>query len=68
MLYDLEADPAELRDLARSRPKVRKRLEALLAELAGGDPCTILRGAVRGGTSDAGLTEEEIRQLRALGY
>jgi arylsulfatase len=67
-LYDLVADPAERRDLSRARPDERRRLEDLLAELAGGEPCDVLQDAVRGGSSSEGLTPEEIQQLRALGY
>lgn len=67
-LYDLVADPGELRDLARVRPQAKARLTALLEEIAGGEPCAVIRGAVRGGTSDTGLTAEEIEQLRSLGY
>ncbi|MCP4574044.1 MAG: sulfatase-like hydrolase/transferase [bacterium] len=68
VLFDLVADPGELRDLARTRPRDKTRLAALMAELAGGESCVIIRGAVRGGTSDSGLTPEEVQQLRALGY
>lgn len=62
-LYDLDADPAESKDLAGDRPEVVRLLREALDEQD--------ERARREGTRQAGgkeLTEEERRQLEALGY
>lgn len=58
-LYDLAADPRELRNLAAERPEVAKELRALLDEHAARTPAT---------TPQSGLSDEQKEALRALGY
>jgi len=67
-LFNLVEDPAELRDLSRADRRRTRELRKELATIIGGDPCSVIRGAVRGATVESGLTAEEIEQLRALGY
>jgi arylsulfatase A-like enzyme len=60
-LYDRSADPYEQQDIGEERPEVRERLEALVAEYL----------AQRSGWEsgdDVELDEQELEQLRALGY
>jgi arylsulfatase A-like enzyme len=62
-LYDLEKDPGEREDLSGARPAVVKLLREALDDQA--------RRALREGTRQAGereISEEEARQLEALGY
>jgi arylsulfatase A-like enzyme/Tfp pilus assembly protein PilF len=63
-LYDLAADPGEVRDLtAARRPEARallRRLAALREEIE--------RGAPAPAAEPAALDEEALEQLRALGY
>ena len=63
MLFDLEADPGELEDLAADRPDIVERMLALLAERN-------LAGEVESAEEieDDQLGEEVRRRLRALGY
>jgi arylsulfatase A-like enzyme len=58
-LYDLETDPGELRDLSSERPAV---VESLLAELKA------LEGRQLEGVTPPPLTDDEIDELRSLGY
>ena len=59
-LYELESDPGETRNLSGERLDVRQRLSDLLdRELA---------GSQAGPAEEAELTDEERRQLEALGY
>jgi arylsulfatase A-like enzyme/Flp pilus assembly protein TadD len=61
-LYDLRADPAELRNVAARQPETAQRLDRLLSErLAAAEP----RGD---GRLVADLDEEERDRLRSLGY
>ena len=59
-LYDLAADPEELDDLAEARPEVLERLRSVL------DARLSAATGVR--VQEAALTEDEVSQLRALGY
>ncbi len=59
-LFDLEKDPAERHDLADQEPAARDRLRLLLDRHLG--------RASLGGGQEAALSEEEIEELRALGY
>lgn len=60
-LFDLAADPAELVDVAASRPELRARLAALLDEwLKANPPPSVEDGAAP--------SEERLRTLEALGY
>ena len=63
MLFDLDADPGELEDLAASRPDVVERMLGLLAERN-------LAGEIVSAEEieDDQLDEDVRRRLRALGY
>lgn len=67
-LYDLQVDPAEQADLAREQPTVVRELLTTLRTILGGAPCDVLREAARGRAPTAGLDDESIEALRALGY
>ena len=63
MLFDLEADPGELDDLATEQPRIVERMLGLLADhdLAGDvEPAVEI--------DDAQIDEDLRRRLRALGY
>ncbi|MCE2559465.1 MAG: sulfatase [Acidobacteria bacterium] len=63
MLFDLEADPGELDDLATEQPRIVERMLGLLADhdLAGDvEPAVEI--------DDAQIDEDVRRRLRALGY
>jgi arylsulfatase A-like enzyme len=59
-LYDLEADPGELVDLAPSAPPILGELRTMLRNK--------LRSSTMAAVNEAELSEEEIDRLRALGY
>ena len=59
-LYDLDADPAEARNLAPSRPDEVSRLESELSAIE--DKMTVTEA------TEVSLTEEEKRRLESLGY
>lgn len=63
MLFDLDADPGELKDLAADRPDIVERMLALLAERN-------LAGEIVSAKEieDDQLDEDVRRRLRALGY
>lgn len=63
MLFDLEADPGELEDLAAARPDVVERMLALLAERNLADEVEPAEEI-----EDDQLGEDVRRRLRALGY
>jgi tetratricopeptide (TPR) repeat protein len=60
-LYDLEADPGELRDLADERPEIARRLRGRLGELLAAAPDA-------GADARARVDAEAVLALRALGY
>jgi arylsulfatase A-like enzyme len=61
-LYDLRADPRELRDIAAAEPETAKRLDGLLSD-------RLAAAAPRGEASLAvGLGEADRARLRSLGY
>ncbi|RMG47272.1 MAG: tetratricopeptide repeat protein [Acidobacteria bacterium] len=61
-LYDLEADPEEMHDLAGERPgEVRELTSQLLAEVS-------RAAAASRGRAQVGATEKELETLRTLGY
>jgi hypothetical protein len=59
-LYDLEADPGELVNLAPSAPPILDELRGILR--------TRLGSSTMAAVNEAELSEEEIDRLRALGY
>ncbi len=68
VLYDLTADPAELRDLHPERPEVTRDLHRELEVVMGGPPCAEMLAAVRGTSPTVGLSPENVEALKALGY
>ncbi|MCA8979909.1 MAG: sulfatase [Planctomycetes bacterium] len=65
-LYDLAHDPGELHDIASERPEVARELEDMLREELRRDG--LLRGLVGDpGTTDA-LSDDQLDELRRLGY
>ena len=64
-LYDLAADPAESRNLAAARPILAR---ALLAEASAHAAAAATRRARLGDSGRESLSEEQERELRALGY
>lgn len=64
-LYDLAADPAESRNLAVARPILAR---ALLAEASAHAAAAATRRARLGDSGQESLSEEQERELRALGY
>lgn len=67
-LYDLAADPGELRDLQTELPAVTKTLHRDLGVVMGGEPCSMMQAAVQGVSPTVGLSAENIEALKALGY
>ncbi len=67
-LYDLTADPAELRDLHPERPEVTRGLHRELEVVMGGPSCSVMQAAVAGKSPTVGLSPENIEALKALGY
>jgi len=67
-LFDLEADPAELDNLALERSAADAGLASRLEGILGGDPCSVVDDAVRGQALATGLDEESIQALKDLGY
>ena len=59
-LYNLEDDPGELTNLAAAAPEKVAEMKAVLMEAAREEP--------RSRASQSGMTPEEARKLRALGY
>ncbi len=62
-LYDISADPGEDTNLVSERPEVAEHLKSLLTEFYDND---LAKGGYLASTEQ--LTEEELQQLRALGY
>ncbi len=60
-LYDLEADPGELRDLADEHPQEMERMRSILEQF-------LSRHAVDGTSQVQTLDEEVRRRLESLGY
>lgn len=62
-LYDISADPYENTNIIAERPDAAERLKSLLTEFYDND---LAKGGYLASTEQ--LTEEELQQLRALGY
>jgi arylsulfatase A-like enzyme/Tfp pilus assembly protein PilF len=60
-LYDLDADPEELSDLAAARPETAAELQGLLQQ-------ALNRAPAGGAGSGAELSEGDVARLEALGY
>ncbi len=67
-LFDLVADPGEIRDLHQEMPHVTRRLYRDLGLALGGSPCAEMQAAMQGKGPTAGLSDENIEALKALGY
>ncbi len=67
-LFDLVADPGEANDLSQQLPQESRALYRDLGAIMGGEPCPVMRAAVRGKAPTVGLSEESVEALRALGY
>ncbi len=65
-LFDLHADPGATRNAAAEHPDVVKRLGALLAAQQEQD--RLLRRVFKDNVRDTPLTDEQLEELRALGY
>lgn len=67
-LYDLNADPGEIRDLSAGEPDRTRRLVAELRGAFGSDPCRAVHLAIRGKDPAEDLAPETVEGLKALGY
>jgi arylsulfatase A-like enzyme len=65
-LYDIGADPGELRNLADEQEEIREAMKDLLIELEGASG--ELRGSVKGDGPTIELDPRTRRELEALGY
>ncbi|MEN8184065.1 MAG: sulfatase-like hydrolase/transferase [Myxococcota bacterium] len=68
LLYDLEADPGETRDLAPERPEVLAQMRARMAEVQARLELPDLDAPLAVGEDAPELDEATRQQLRALGY
>jgi arylsulfatase len=67
-LFDLDADPAELLDLATSAPSRHAEVMAAAAGALGGEPCDVVSAAATGDPTGGIDDSATIDRLRALGY
>lgn len=67
-LFNLAEDPGETSDRILDDPALAGELFDAMSTLAGGDPCDVLEGAVRGAEMTQDLDDETIEKLRSLGY
>ena len=67
-LFDLEDDPREQTNLWRSRPEVRAALDERRRRYVDTLDVEVPAGEGSPGPTTSGLSEAEIRELRALGY
>lgn len=67
-LFDLVLDPAEQSDRILDEPQRAGELFDTMAETIGGDPCEVIKNAVRGADIRDNLDEETIEKLKSLGY
>lgn len=65
-LFDMLADPGATKDVAAAHPDIVRRLTALLEEQHKQDE--LLRRVFKDNTRDTPLTDEQLEELRALGY
>jgi arylsulfatase A-like enzyme len=68
LLYDLDADPGETRDIAREQPETLARMQARLAEVQGQLGLPDLDAPLAVGDEAPELDASTREQLRALGY
>jgi arylsulfatase len=68
LLFDLDADPAEQSNRVLDDPQLAGELFEQMSAEAGGDPCEVIKDAVRGADIRDNLDEETIEKLKSLGY
>lgn len=68
MLYDLIADPMERNDIVLDQPQMANSLFEELQRDMGGEPCNTIVSANRGIAPEQKLNDEQIEQLKSLGY
>ena len=67
-LFDLHTDPGELSNIRANEPLTERSLYRDLGIILGGEPCKVLKAAVRAEDPTVGLSEETVRAIKALGY
>lgn len=67
-LYDLASDPDEQHDLVLDRPDLAGELADLLKRHTGIEPCQLIVNSVRGKVPEELLSDEQVEQLKSLGY
>lgn len=67
-LYRLDEDPGEQQDRILDDPGAAGALYDALKQVALGEPCKSIRQALAGVAPSSGLTDEQTRQLKSLGY
>jgi arylsulfatase len=67
-MYDLGQDPGEQSNRILDDPELAGRLYADIERIAFMDPCDAIQRAASGVAPETGLTEEQIQQLKSLGY
>lgn len=67
-LYDLASDPGEQVDLILDAPKVADELYEGMTRQSYGEACELVQLAVSGQAETHGLTDEQINELKSLGY
>ncbi len=67
-LFNLVSDPGEKQSLALDNPKKLEHMYEALELVTGGDPCKVIRAAVSGESVESNLTDEQLEQLKSLGY
>ena len=67
-LYDLSSDPGELTDIVLDRPDIAGELFEQLETIVMGEPCRVIADSSRGKTPQQLLDDEQIEQLKSLGY
>lgn len=65
-LFDIEADPGEIVNLARKQPSVLKALQGKLSELE--RLHAVVREAPQSVDSEIDMSPEEVKRLKSLGY
>lgn len=67
LTFDLQKDPLELVDLGEKH-KLTGQLNVRLHELFGDDPCKLIESSIQGVSPENGLTGNQIKKLKSLGY
>lgn len=67
-LYALATDPGETRDILLDEPALAGELTDALLAWTVAEPCQLIVNSVRGKAPEELLSDEQIEQLRSLGY